>query len=160
MSNESPEVVAAAMALARADSFHYANKDNKFARDAHMQALQRYRAAIAPKRSRAEVAVELAEVICFSERRTVGKDVSLVAVDTGKVSDLIPRWLLAWMACSMGRTRTSPPRRSRSSICASLGGSAARAATVTARITRRAGAIGARSLGAEAGCEQPRQPSR
>jgi hypothetical protein len=51
MSEPYPEVVAAALALAEADSFHYANKDSKAAHDAHMQSLEAYRAAIAPKRT-------------------------------------------------------------------------------------------------------------
>jgi hypothetical protein len=60
----SKERIAAALALAEADEFHYRNKDNKFAHDAHMAALEAYRAtAPKPLRTRAEVDAEIATVM-------------------------------------------------------------------------------------------------
>lgn len=95
MADPSPEVVTAALALAEAADRYCGSASIDGLPESSrpfFRSVAAYRAAIAPKRSRAEVALDLAEAICFSERRTVGKDVSLVAVDTGKVSDLITEY--------------------------------------------------------------------
>jgi hypothetical protein len=98
VADPSPEVVAAALALADAYTALSIAVDSgepvpEGLLEAKNRAAHTYRAAIAPKlRTRAEVALDLAEAICFSERRTVGRDVSLVAGDTGKVSDLITEY--------------------------------------------------------------------
>jgi len=69
MTDPSPEVVAAALALARADSAWYGGTDGDpepgwdHASKAHFMALKAYRAAIAPKlRTRAEVDAEKLQV--------------------------------------------------------------------------------------------------
>lgn len=65
-----PERIEAALALADADEFHYRNKDNKFAHDAHMAALEAYRAtAPKPLRTPAEVNAEIAAVVRGCARR-------------------------------------------------------------------------------------------
>ena len=59
MTTPSQARIDAALRLAEADEFHYRNKDNKFAYDAHMAALEAYRATLPKLRSRAEKAEQL-----------------------------------------------------------------------------------------------------
>ncbi len=63
MADPTPERIAAALALADADEFHYRNKDKKFAHDAHMAALESYRATLPKLRTSAERDAELSAIM-------------------------------------------------------------------------------------------------